>query len=48
MVFIIKYSEPETKAKQIYYALNLKYAPFIKKKSVELKVINEKFIPSGS
>ena len=47
-VFIRKYSEPETKAKQIYDALNLKYAPFIRKKSVVLKVINEKFIPPDS
>lgn len=36
-VSIRKCSEPEDKAKQIYDALNYKYAPFIRKKSVVLK-----------
>ena len=45
MVSIRKCSEPEAKAKQIYDALNLKYAPFIRKKSVVPKLINEKFNP---
>jgi len=48
MVFIIKSSEAEIKAKQIYDAINLKYAPFVRKKSVVLKIINEKFTPSDS
>jgi len=48
MIFIKKCSEQETKAIQIYDALNLKYALFIRKNSVVLKIINRKFTPPDS
>jgi len=37
IISVRRCSEPEEKAKQIYDALNYKYAPFIRKKSVVLK-----------
>lgn len=37
VISVRKCSEPEEKAKKIYDALNYKYAPFIRKKSVVLK-----------
>ncbi|MEI7597653.1 MAG: transposase, partial [Bacteroidota bacterium] len=45
VVSIRKCSEPEPKAKQIYDTLNLKHAPFIRKKSVVLKMNLEKNVP---
>jgi len=41
-VSVRRCSEPEEKAKQIYDLLNLKYAPFIRKKSVVPKLTPEK------
>jgi hypothetical protein len=37
VINVRKCSEPEEKAKQIYDALNFKYVPFVRKKSVVLK-----------
>ena len=43
VINIRKCSEPEEKAKLIYDTLNYKYAPFIRKKSVVLKLPPENF-----
>jgi hypothetical protein len=37
VINVRKCSDPEEKAKQIYDALNFKYVPFVRKKSVVLK-----------
>jgi butyrate kinase len=37
IISVRRCSEPEEKAKKVYDALNYKYAPFIRKKSVVLK-----------
>jgi hypothetical protein len=46
IISVRRCSEPEKKAKQIYDALNYKYAPFIRKKSVVLKT--ELFQPDST
>lgn len=45
IISVRRCSEPEEKAKQIYDALNFKYAPFIRKKSVVPKMTFEKNKP---